>query len=82
MLRFLKILRTSLLVSGGISLLLGFLAGAAALLSKVQRSQPGHGLFFADDEVFGLIALICCVLGVFSLIVAKRIARHLQKTEK
>lgn len=81
MLRFLKILRTCLLVSGGISLLLGLLAGAAALLTEIERLQRGHGLLFADAEAFGLLALICCTLGAFSLIVGKRIARQIHKLE-
>jgi hypothetical protein len=80
MLRFLKILRICLLVSGGISLLLGLLSGGASLLSAIERFQQGRGLF-ADAEAFGLLALICCTLGAFSLIVGKRIARQIHKLE-
>ncbi len=81
MLRFLKILRICLLVGGGISLLLGLLAGGAALLSAIERFQQGRGLFFADAGAFGLLALIFCILGACSLIVAKRIARQIHKLE-
>ena len=76
MLRFLNIIRTMLLIGGSISLLLGLLSGGAALLSSIDRVQQGHGLLFADVEIFGLLALICCVLGAFSLIVAKRLAKR------
>ncbi len=79
MLRFLKTLRTILLVSGGISLLLGLLAGGAALLSAIERFQQGRGMFFADAEAFGLLALIFCVLGACSLIVAERITRQIHR---
>ncbi len=81
MLRFLKILRIGLMVSGGISLLLGLLAGGASLLSAIERFQQGRGLLFADAEAFGLLALICCTLGAFSLIVGKRIARRIHELE-
>ncbi len=81
MLPFLKTLRMVLVIGGSASLLLGFLSGAAALLSWVERFRRGPGLLFADAEVFGLLALICCVLGAFSLIVAKRIARRINKIE-
>ncbi len=76
---FLKILRICLLVGGGILLLLGLLAGGASLLSAIERFQQGRGLLFADAEAFGLLALICCTLGAFSLIVGKRIARYIHK---
>ncbi len=81
MLRFLKTLRTLLIISGGMSLLLGLLAGGAALLSTIERFQHGHGLLYVDVEVFGLLALIFCVLGACSLIVAKRIARQIHRIE-
>ncbi len=81
MLRFLKILHTVLLIGGGISLLLGLLAGGAALLSAVQRFQQGRGLYFADAEAFGLLALIFCILGATSLIIAKRMTKQIHKLE-
>jgi hypothetical protein len=80
MLRFLNIIRTMLLTGGSISLLLGLLSGGAALLSSIDRVRHGHGLLFADDvEIFGLLALICCVLGAFSLIVAKRLTKRMHQ---
>jgi uncharacterized membrane-anchored protein len=75
---FLKLLNAALLIGGSISLLLGLIAGGAALLSSVDRVHRGWGLLSADVEVFGLIALICCVLGGFSLIIARRIGRRLR----
>ncbi len=79
MVRFLKIIHTLLLIGGGISFILGLLSGGAALMSSLDRVKHGRGLLVADVEFFGLLALICCVLGAFSLIVAKRIARRLHK---
>ncbi len=68
-----------LLAGGGIMLLLALLSGGAALLSILDRVKHGHGLLYADVEFFGLLALICCVLGAFSLIVARRIASRMDK---
>jgi len=79
MYRFLNFIRTMLLIGGGISLLLGLLSGGAALLSSIDRVQHGRSLLFADVEFFGLLALICCVLGAFSLIVAKRLAKKMHQ---
>ncbi len=79
MLRFLNIIRTMLIIGGSISLMLGLLSGGAALLSSIDRVRHGHGLLFADVEIFGLLALICCVLGAFSLIVAKRLTKRVHQ---
>jgi hypothetical protein len=77
-----RVLVIGLLICGALMLLLGMISGGASLLALVERHRHGSGLMFADVEFFGLLALVCCVLGVFSLLVAKRIGRFLQKKEE
>jgi len=75
-------LRAGLLLGGGAMLLIGFLFGGAALYWTVERVWHGRSAIVADFEVFGVLALICCVLGAFSLIVARRIARQLEQDKR
>lgn len=72
---------TGLLICGAVMLLLGLISGGASLLALLERRSHGPGLMFADVEFFGLLALVCCVLGVFSLLAAKRIGRYLRKQD-
>ncbi len=60
-------------------LLLALLSGGAALTALIERYHQGRDQPFADVEFYGLLALICCVLGAFSLIVSRRIARYLNQ---
>ena len=77
----LKIFTIVLVICGAIMLLLGFVSGAASLVALLERhSRGGPGIMFADVEFFGLLALVCCTLGIFSLLVAKRIGRYLYKS--
>ncbi len=78
---YLKAISLALSIGGGILLLLGLLAGGASLMTSLERLQHGTGPLFADGEFFGLLALICCVLGAISLIVAKRLRRIMQRNE-
>jgi hypothetical protein len=73
----LKIMAIALSFCGALMLLLALLSGGAALMASIERYQQGRGQPFPDVEFYGLIALICCVLGVFSLIVSRRIMRIL-----
>jgi hypothetical protein len=70
-----------LVICGAIMLLLGFVSGAASLAALFERRRSGPGIMFADVEFFGLLAFVCCTLGIFSLLVAKRIGRYAQKKE-
>jgi len=79
---FLKILRVGLLAGGGAMLLIGLLSGGAALLSSVDRLRFGGAPLAGDVGIFGLLALVCCVLGAFSLIVARRIARQMEQERR
>jgi len=74
-----RVLVIGLLICGALMLLLGMISGGASLVALLERRSHGPGIMFADVEFFGLLALVCCVLGIFSLLVAKRIGRHLQK---
>jgi len=77
----LKIISMVLFICGACMLLLALLSGGAALMASVERFQHGRSHLFDDVEFFGLLALICCVLGAFSLIIAKRIARRLHQNK-
>ncbi|HUI45735.1 MAG TPA: hypothetical protein VL122_07130 [Nitrospirota bacterium] len=75
----LKFIAIGLYICGACMLLLALLSGGAALTASVHRFQHGRSHLFADVEFFGLLTLICCVLGAFSLSMARRIARRLQQ---
>ncbi|HTG02288.1 MAG TPA: hypothetical protein VK654_17030 [Nitrospirota bacterium] len=70
-----------MVVGGAIALLLGFVSGAASLFALLERRRGGPGIMFADVEFFGLLALVCSTIGIFSLLVAKRLGRHLSRKE-
>ena len=61
-------------IVGGLLLLIGLVSGGASILSFLERVQHGPGLFFADVEFFGLIALIAAVLGAATLFAARKFA--------
>jgi hypothetical protein len=73
----LKIISIGLFICGALMLLLALLSGGAALMASIERFQHGRVNLFADVEFFGLLSLICIVLGAFSLIISRRIARHI-----
>jgi hypothetical protein len=75
----LKIMSIALSFCGALMLLFALLSGGAALMASIERYQQGHGQLFPDVEFYGLLALICCVLGIFSLIVSRRIVRILNQ---
>ncbi len=75
----LKAISIGLTICGALMLLLALLSGGVALTASIERYQHGRGQPFAEVEFYGLLALICCVLGAFSLIVSRRIARHLDQ---
>jgi hypothetical protein len=75
----LKIIATGLFLSGALMLLLALLSGGGALMASFDRIQYSQGHVSANAGFFGLFALIFSVLGVFSLILARRIARHLRQ---
>jgi len=80
--RMLKIISIGLFMCGAFMLLLAMLSGGVALIASVDRFQHGSGHLSVDVEFFGLLTLICCVLGAFSLVIAKRIARHLHQRKE
>ena len=58
----------------GLLLLIALVFGGASILSLLERVQHGAGLLFADVEFFGFIALIAAILGVATLLAAKKLS--------
>lgn len=77
--QMLKIIFKWLVISGALMLLLALLSGGAALVASFERIRLGQGHVSANAGFFGLLALICCILGAFSLLIARRIANHLHQ---
>ena len=61
-------------IVGGLLLLIALVSGGASILSLLERSQHGTGLFLADVEFFGFIALIAVMLGAAVLFVASKLS--------
>jgi len=61
-------------IVGGLLLLIALVSGAVSVLSLVERSQHGPGLFFADVEFFCFIALIAVILGAAVLFAARKLS--------
>jgi hypothetical protein len=64
--------------SGAILLVVAFLSGGASILSFVERRQHGPGLFFADVQFFGFIALFCALTGGLAVFGAKKRSKRKQ----
>jgi hypothetical protein len=75
----LKIIVTGLSIGGALMLLLALLSGGGALMASFERIQHSQGHVSSNAGFFGLLALIGSVLGAFSLIIARRIARLMRR---
>jgi hypothetical protein len=60
-------------IVGGLLLLIALVSGGASMISLIERMQHGPGLFFADVELFGFIALLAVILGAAMLFIAKKL---------
>ncbi len=69
-----RTISVGLWIVGGLLLLIALVSGGVSVLSWVERSQHGPGLFFADVEFFGFIALIAVILGAAVLFVASKLS--------
>jgi len=75
----LKIVCRGLFLSGALMLLLALLSGGGALMASYDRIQHREGHISASAGSFLLLALLFSVLGAFSLMTARRIARYLSQ---
>lgn len=73
---FSVILSKGMIGVGGVLLLIALLSLTASILSFIERLKYGPGLFFADVEFFGLIALVSGIAGVVTVLVAKRLSKR------
>ena len=69
-----RMISIGLWIVGGLLLLIALVFGGASVLALIARVQHGRGLFFADVEFFGFIALIAAILGATTLFVAKKLS--------
>ncbi len=67
-----RMLLMGLWIVGGLLLLIALVSGGVSILSWVERSQHGPGLFLADVEFFGFIALIAVMLAAAVLFAARK----------
>jgi hypothetical protein len=59
---------------GGLLLLIALVSGGVSILALIERVQHGRGLFFADVEFFGMIALIAAILGAAVVFAARKLS--------
>ena len=69
-----KMIWMGLWVVGSLLLLFALVFGGASILALIARVQHGRGLFFADVEFLGLLAVVAAVLGAATLFIAKRLS--------
>ena len=71
-----KILVPLLTTVGIISLLVSLMSAYYAVISFIERSKYGPGLFFADVEIFTAITLVFIVAGSAALWISYRIKKN------
>ena len=69
-----RMISIGLWILGGLLLLIALVSGGASILALIARVQHGRGLFFADVEFLGLIALAAAILGAAMLFAAKKLS--------
>jgi len=69
-----RMISIGLWVVGGLLLLIALVSGVISVLSLVERSKHGPGLFFAYVEFFGFIGLIAAILGAATLVAARKLS--------
>ncbi len=69
-----RMISMGLWIMGGLLLLIALVFGGASLLAFIERVQHGRGLFFADVEFLGLVAVIAVIFGAALFFVAKRLS--------
>jgi hypothetical protein len=69
-----RMISMGLWIVGGLLLLIALVSGGTSIRSLLERAQHGPGLFFADVEFFGFIALIAVILGAATLFIAKKLS--------
>ncbi len=70
------------MIFGFIFLLVGLMSGFFAVSSFIEGLKAGHGLMFADVEIFTMITILFIVFGVLCLWISHRIKRQLPKKEQ
>ena len=70
-----RLVRSALVVTGGLLLVLMMISGYMALTAFMERAAHGPGILFMDVEFFALIALTCGIAGAAAL----WLARHLKE---
>ena len=71
-----KTIASILTIVGSISLLISLMSAYYAVTSFIERSNYGPGLFFADVEMFTIIALLFIIIGSLCLWISYRIKKH------
>ena len=69
-----RTISVGLWIVGGLLLLIALVSGGVSVLSLVERSQHGPGLFFSGVEFFVFIALTAVILGAAVLFAAKKLS--------
>ncbi len=69
-----KMIWMGLWVVGSLLLLIALVFGGASILALIARVQHGRGLFFADVEFLGLVAVIAVIFGAAMLFIARRLS--------
>ena len=64
---------------GIFSLFVSFIFGVLSLSAYFERAKYGPGLFFADVEFFGLIAITSLLIGLVFLFISRRIKKSNSK---
>ena len=70
-----KTLASLLTILGIISLLVSLMSAYYTVISYLERSKYGPGLFFADVEIFSAITIFFAAAGAFSLWISYRIKK-------
>ncbi len=71
-----KTLASLLTIAGITSLLVALMSAYYAVISFIERSKYGHGLLFADVEIFSAITIFFAAAGGLSLWISYRIKKH------
>ncbi len=69
-------------ILGFIFLLVAIMSGFYAVSAIIERLNAGHGILFADVEIFTMITVLFIVLGVFSLWISHKMKKQLPKKEQ
>ncbi len=68
-----------LIILGIFSLVISFIFWMLSLSAYLERAKYGPGLFFADVEFFGIVAIVSLLFGLVFLFISRRIKKSNSK---